>query len=122
MVFRHVRFAHVFGRAGRSGVLAREIGGRLHTVAHRQCRVFVKVGGFLHHADEVADGNFAEHVAGVLRLANVFGEQTGIGLAHFGERFARGKANDVINLEARVTPAPQRSTGMFNITTNPDVR
>ena len=96
----------MFGQPGRSGLLAREIVGRLDAVAHRQGRVFVKPGGFLHHADKVADGNFAEHVAGALRLANVFGEQTGNGLAHPGERFARGKVNDVIDLEARVRPAP----------------
>ena len=106
MVLRHVRLAHVFGQPGRGRLLPREVAGRLHSITQRQGRVFVKISRFLHHADEVAAGEFAQHIAGALCLANVFGDQTGIGLAHFGQRFAGNKMNDVINVEARVGPAP----------------
>jgi hypothetical protein len=95
-------------------LLTREIVGRLHPVAHGQCGVPVKIRGLLHHFDEVAAGNLAEHIAGALRLANVFGEQAGIGLAHFGEGFARRKVNDVIDLEARVRPAPAQHRNIYH--------
>ena len=106
MVFGHVGLAHVFRQASGGGLLAREVGGGLLAVAHRQRSVAVEIGGFLHHLDEVAAGDFAKHIASARSPLHVLGEQARIGLAHVRERFTRDRMNDLVKLEAFVRLPP----------------
>ena len=106
VVLRHVELAHVLGQAGGRGLLAREVVGRLRAVAHRQRGVAVEVGGLLEHLGEFLDGDIAEHLAGARSLADVLGEQAGVGLAHLGESLAGVEVDDLVVVNALVGLAP----------------
>jgi hypothetical protein len=106
LVLLHVEPAHVLGQAGGRRLHAREVVGRLRAVAQRQVGLGVQFARLLHDAEQVLDGDVAEHVTGPAREAHVALDEPAIGPADLGEHFTGVEMDDLVEVETVVRFAP----------------
>ena len=120
VVLLHVGLAHMLREPRRGRLLPGKIIRGLHAISHRQRAIEIKIGGLLHHLDQVARRDFPQAFTRSLGLAHVPGEESRIGLADLGNRLTSDEVKDLFLFEALVGSAPaqdrniQQCSGSLN--------
>ena len=99
----------MFGQSGRGRLHADKLIGRLRAVAERQLRLRVQIGRFLNHLKQIGDGKAAQQFAGAVRMAHVALDESRIGAADLGQRFAAGEVDHLVHVQALVRLAPTKN-------------